>query len=119
MRPSLLADSIVDSRVVTADRAARAPGCSAAQRPFGLGALVSGRDAAASLALNAATWCGCARAAATPWPLPLLSIIAAVAAVAVYGCGNICGNNSELQGSPLSMSRARNNWEAGAWRYAS
>ena len=45
--------------------------------------------------------------------------MAALAVVAVYGCGNICSNNSELQGSPLSMSRARTYWEAGAWRYAS
>ena len=46
-------------------------------------------DAAASLALNAASRCGTARVATAPWPLPLLSFIAAVARGAVYGCGNI------------------------------
>ncbi len=106
MRPSLTA--------AAAGRAARAPGRSAAQRPFG--GAGSGRDAAASRALNAATWCGAARAATPLCPEPLLSIMASVA---VYGCGNICSNNSELQGSPLSMSRARTYWEAGAWMYAS
>ena len=66
LRSSLETDSIVDRRAAAAGRAARAPGGSAAQRPVGLGALVSGRDAAASLALNAATWCGAARVATAP-----------------------------------------------------
>ena len=77
MRPSLPADSIVESRAAAAGRAARAPGRSAAQRPFG--GAGSGRDAAASLALNAATWCGCARTAPWPEPLPELSIMFASA----------------------------------------
>ena len=85
LRPSLPADSIVDSRAAAAGRAARAPGRSAAQRPFGLGTLVSGRDAAASRALNAATWCGAARAL---WPLPELSIMFASA---LPGRGNSQG----------------------------
>ena len=37
LRPSLPADSIVDRRAAAAGRAARAPGRSAAQRPFGGG----------------------------------------------------------------------------------
>ena len=80
MRPSLPADSIVESRAAAAGRAARAPGRSAAQRPFGTAAAWgSGLDAAASLALNAATWCGAARVPIPLWPLPELSIMFASA----------------------------------------
>ena len=91
-------DSIVDSCLEAAGRAARAPGRSAAQRPFGLGALVSGLDAAASLALNAATWCGAARAL---WPLPELSIMFASA---LLGRGNSQGKLAISNCSALSRS---------------